>query len=116
MSTLTIVSLQTGLPRTLGTVGAAEPMDREWTTGFFKEPVTGLRQVTALGIEGDGQADLIHHGGPDKAINVYPSEHYAGWAGELGLALQAGSPLAHQRPRRTSRTHRTHGLVFPRAG
>jgi MOSC domain-containing protein YiiM len=91
MSTLTILSLQTGLPRTLGTVGAEEPVDREWTTGFFKEPVAGLRQVNALGIEGDGQADLINHGGHDKAINVYPSEHYAGWEEQMGLALPAGA-------------------------
>lgn len=91
MSTLTIIGLQTSLPRTLGTPGAAEPMDREWTTGFFKEPVAGVRQVRALGIEGDGQADLVNHGGPDKAINVYPSEHYSVWEEELGLTLQAGA-------------------------
>lgn len=91
MSTLKIIGLQTGLPRTLGAADAPEPMDREWTTGFFKEAVSGARQVTRLGIEGDGQADLVHHGGPDKAINVYPAEHYAGWAGELGLALHAGA-------------------------
>ena len=91
MNTLTIIGLQVGLPRTLGTVDATEPMDREWTTGFFKQAVTGLRRVAALGIEGDGQADLINHGGPDKAINVYPSEHYAGWEKELGLTLQAGA-------------------------
>lgn len=91
MSTLTIIGLQTGLPRTLGTAGATEPLDREWTTGFFKKPVTGERKVTASGIEGDGQADLVHHGGPDKAINVYPSEHYTGWMEKLGLRLEAGA-------------------------
>ena len=91
MSTLTIIGLQTGLPRTLGTPGAAEPMDREWTTGFFKERVSGVRRVRALGIKGDGQADLVNHGGPDKAINVYPSEHYSVWEEELGLTLQAGA-------------------------
>lgn len=91
MSTLTIIGLQTGLPRTLGAPGAAEPMDREWTTGFYKEPVSGVRLVGRLGIEGDGQADLVNHGGPDKAINVYPSEHYAVWGGELDLMLQAGA-------------------------
>jgi len=91
MSTLTIIGLQTGQPRTLGTPGAADPMDREWTTGFFKEPVSGVRQVRALGIEGDGQADLVNHGGPDKAINVYPSEHYSVWEEELGLTLPSGA-------------------------
>lgn len=90
MSTLTIIGIQTGLPRTLGTPEALEPMDREWTTGFFKEPVTGMRLVKALGIDGDGQADLENHGGPDKAINVYPSEHYASWEKELSLKMHAG--------------------------
>ncbi|MCA1963220.1 MAG: MOSC domain-containing protein [Prosthecobacter sp.] len=91
MTTLTIIGVQTGLPRTLGTPGAAEPMDREWTTGFFKEAVVGARQVRPLGIEGDGQADLVNHGGPDKAINVYPSEHYAVWVEELSRTLRAGA-------------------------
>ncbi|MFN0079390.1 MAG: MOSC domain-containing protein [Prosthecobacter sp.] len=91
MSALLIIGLQTGLPRTLGMPDAVEPMDREWTTGFFKEGVAGVRQVTALGIEGDGQADLINHGGQDKAINVYPSEHYPTWMEELGLDLQPGA-------------------------
>ncbi len=91
MIQLKIIGLQTGLPRTLGRADAMEPMDREWTTGFFKEAVADVRQVTQFGIEGDGQADLMHHGGPDKAINVYPAEHYAGWAEELGLTLQAGA-------------------------
>lgn len=91
MSTLTIIGLQTGMPRTLGTPGAVDPMDREWTTGFFKEAVAGVRQVTALGIEGDGQADIVNHGGPDKAINVYPSGHYAMWVEELGLTLPSGA-------------------------
>lgn len=39
------------------------------------EPVT----VHAAGIEGDEQADLTVHGGLDKAVYVYPAEHYAFW-------------------------------------
>ncbi len=37
------------------------------------------------------RANRHRHGGPDKAINVYPGEHYAGWAEELELALPAGA-------------------------
>lgn len=33
---------------------------------------------------GDGQADLVAHGGPYKAVYVYPHEHYATWMAELG--------------------------------
>jgi MOSC domain-containing protein YiiM len=50
-------------------------MDREWTTGFFKEPVAGPLRLGSTNIAGDGQADLLYHGGLEKAVNIYPSEH-----------------------------------------
>ena len=78
------------MPRNIGRANAADPMDREWTTGFFKEPVDGILAAGALGIAGDGQADLVHHGGPDKAINVYPVEHHADWFAELGISPGPG--------------------------
>ncbi len=43
-----------------------------------------------LNIEGDGQADLTVHGGPDKAIYAYPSEHYGSWSERLGRKLTPG--------------------------
>ena len=88
--TLEIVRLQVGMPRTLGQANATEPMDREWTTGYFKQAVKGELAVGALGITGDGQADLVHHGGPDKAIHVYPMEHHAAWVAELGITPGPG--------------------------
>jgi len=54
------------------------------STGIFKEPVTGRRGVRKLGIDGDGQADLSAHGGPDQAVYAYPVEHYGYWKTELG--------------------------------
>ncbi|QWD90560.1 MOSC domain-containing protein [Polynucleobacter sp. MWH-Braz-FAM2G] len=36
-------------------------------------------EITTLGIKGDEQADLSVHGGLEKAIYVYPAEHYAFW-------------------------------------
>jgi len=35
--------------------------------------------VGTLGLEGDSQADLTVHGGRDKAVYAYPSEHYGYW-------------------------------------
>jgi MOSC domain-containing protein YiiM len=35
--------------------------------------------VMPLGLMGDEQADLSIHGGLEKAIYAYPSEHYAFW-------------------------------------
>lgn len=90
MKTLEIIQLQVGMPRTLGDVDAADPMDREWTTGYFKEPVDGELLAGHHGIVGDGQGDIVHHGGPDKAINAYPVEHHAAWSAELGITLGLG--------------------------
>lgn len=39
--------------------------------------------VTEDGLDGDTQADLTVHGGPNKALHHYPGEHYAAWSGEL---------------------------------
>jgi len=39
--------------------------------------------VGKLNLEGDEQSDLAVHGGPDKAVYAYPSEHYAFWRAEL---------------------------------
>jgi MOSC domain-containing protein YiiM len=39
--------------------------------------------VSKLNLEGDAQSDLSVHGGVDKAVYAYPSEHYAYWRGEL---------------------------------
>ncbi len=88
----TLLSIQVGLPRTLGTPDAADPMDRPWTSGFFKLPVAGRVIVRRLGLAGDGVADPVNHGGPDKAVLAYSAEHYAGWQPELNVgALPFGA-------------------------
>lgn len=38
-----------------------------------------LIEITKLGVKGDEQADLSVHGGLEKAIYVYPAEHYPFW-------------------------------------
>ena len=52
-------------------------------TGIFKEPVVGRVKVKTLNIEADGQADLLGHGGPFRAVYVYSFHHYAYWEREL---------------------------------
>lgn len=56
-------------------------------TGIFKKPVPGVVRVRSLNLDGDRQADLKVHGGPDKAIYLYPSEHYEFWQRELRRKL-----------------------------
>jgi MOSC domain-containing protein YiiM len=64
----------------------------EVSTGIFKSPVQGRVRVHALDLEGDQQADLSVHGGPDKAVYGYPSEHYSFWRKQLpGVELPWGS-------------------------
>jgi MOSC domain-containing protein YiiM len=62
------------------------------TTGIYKDPVEGRIRLRPHQLDGDGQADRTVHGGWDKAVYVYPSEHYAFWRIELpGLRLPYGS-------------------------
>jgi len=72
-----IISINVGRPRLVMRNG--EPV----STGIFKEPVAGRVMLRTLNLDGDRQADLTVHGGPEKAVYVYPAEHYAFWKREL---------------------------------
>jgi len=72
-----VISINVGLPREV------EWRDEIVLTSIFKEPVSGRVHVDRLNIEGDRQSDLTVHGGVNKAVYVYPSEHYAFWRKEL---------------------------------
>src|SRR5215213_8032776 len=54
------------------------------TTGIFKEPVDGRVMLGTLNLDGDGQADLVGHGGIYKAAYAYSVENYEYWKRELG--------------------------------
>ena len=54
------------------------------TTGIFKEPVNGRVMLRTLNLDGDGQADLVGHGGIHKAAYAYSIENYDLWKRELG--------------------------------
>lgn len=69
--------------------------ERDILTGIHKLPVSGPVAVRPLGLEGDEQADLSVHGGLDKAVYAYPSEHYPWWQATRQAAgvPGAGAPL-----------------------
>ena len=73
MKTVTLLSINVGLPREIQWQG------KTVTTGIFKDPVEGRVQLRSLNLEGDAQADLTVHGGHDKAVYAYPIEHYDYW-------------------------------------
>jgi len=80
-----LLSVNVGRPRAVMQDGDAV------LTGIFKDPVKGRVILRTLNLDGDGQADLSVHGGPTKAIYVYPSEHYDFWKRELpGMELPWG--------------------------
>src|SRR6266566_2916258 len=72
-SLMQVISVNVGVPREVDRKG------RTVVTGIFKESVEGRIAVRRLNLEGDRQADLTVHGGPEKAIYVYPSEYYPFW-------------------------------------
>jgi MOSC domain-containing protein YiiM len=81
-----LLSVNVGLPREVEWRGKAV------RTSIFKAPVAGRVRVARLNVAGDQQSDLSVHGGPDKAVYVYPSEHYAYWRAELpGADLSWGA-------------------------
>ena len=79
-----IVSLNVGMPRDVIWRG------RTVTTGIFKDPVPGPVPLRRHNLDGDAQADLTVHGGPDKAVYAYPSEHYPAWQTRLNRNLGPG--------------------------
>lgn len=81
-----LISIQVGRPRTVLQNG------QEVSTGIFKAPVEKRLRLRELNLEGDQQGDLTVHGGQNKAVYAYPSEHYAFWKNELpGVDLPWGS-------------------------
>lgn len=80
-----VISVNVGLPQTVQWKGRAV------STGIFKSPVPGRIRVRTLNLDGDRQADLSVHGGPDKAVYAFPVEHYDDWRHELpDMALPWG--------------------------
>ena len=72
-----VISLNVGLPRSVPYLAG------EVRTGIFKEPVAGPVLLRRLNLDGDHQADLEVHGGRNKAVYAYASEHYDFWREQL---------------------------------
>jgi MOSC domain-containing protein YiiM len=82
-----IVSVNVGLPAPLGQLRG----DVVWS-GIDKAPVAAeALRLSRLNLAGDAQADLQVHGGPDKAVYAYASEHLLAWSAELGLTVGPAS-------------------------
>lgn len=74
-----ILSIQVGRPQSYSVAG--EPA-KEWNSAIQKQQVAGPVWLDVTNLAGDEQADLVHHGGPDKAVLAYAYGHYERWNGE----------------------------------
>ncbi len=78
--TIVLRAVAVGLPSVIGRTRHGDVV-----SGIRKHAVsTDPIRVGSLNIEGDGQADLRVHGGPDKAVYCYPAEHLPFWKAEIG--------------------------------
>jgi MOSC domain-containing protein YiiM/ferredoxin-NADP reductase len=84
---LSQISEKRAVPRLLS-VNVGLPRDVAWRgktvhTAIWKAPVPGRRMVRRLNIDGDGQGDLVGHGGDHRAVFVYQIEAYRYWEEQL---------------------------------
>lgn len=80
-----IISINIGMPILIDFKG------KQIQTGINKQPIFAPVYLSTLNFEGDGQADLVHHGGKDKAVCVYPFDHYRYWEETLDRELDYGA-------------------------
>jgi MOSC domain-containing protein YiiM len=79
--TMQVVSIQ------VGRSSSFQYQNKEFTTAMHKLPVQSPIYLASMQLDGDEQADLVHHGGADKAVCVYSQEHYAFWQKELNRPM-----------------------------
>jgi MOSC domain-containing protein YiiM len=80
-----VVAVNVGRPAPLG-LG-----DRVVASGIVKHATAGPVAIGALGVEGDEQADRVHHGGPYKAVYAYAREDVAWWETEIRRPIEPAS-------------------------
>ena len=73
-----LLSVNVGLPRDIPWRG------KTVHTAIWKDPVQGGRMVRRVNIDGDGQGDLVGHGGEHRAVFVYQIDSYRYWQDRLG--------------------------------
>lgn len=78
----------------LASLNVGRPLERRGRaapTAIFKSPVEDALWLSEIGLEGDEQADLRVHGGPDKAVCAYCVENLPYWSKVLGACLAPGA-------------------------
>src|SRR5690554_4121735 len=85
MHTFKVMSINVGKPQEV-------PYQNKFvSTAIWKTAIQNPVMLTYTNIEGDGQADLAHHGGQDMAVLIYSYDHYEYWEQQLNRKLAYGS-------------------------
>ncbi|MBP1082877.1 MOSC domain-containing protein [Bacillus capparidis] len=80
-----IHSIHVGKPKTYEFNG------KQIETSIYKHRVDQPVFLSEVNFEGDRQADLVYHGGQDKAVCVYPYDHYPYWESQLNKTLEGSA-------------------------
>ncbi len=86
MPPMQLLSLQIGAAANVAAQGSDAWWDKEWHTSFYKQSTAGRQWLGYEGLRNDEQADRKNHGGVDRAVCVYASDHYPWWQQTLSLA------------------------------
>ncbi len=84
-STPELRTLSIGMPRSMQTAGG-----KEYVSAICKD-TSAEAFLSVDGFTGDGIADTKHHGGPDRAVCIYPAEHYPLWEKEFSCTLPSST-------------------------
>ena len=76
-------------------VGRPAPLAKGVRSAIGKHRVAAgtWLQLSAVNLEGDDQANRRVHGGPEKAVYAYPSEHLTTWRAELAQPVDDEAPF-----------------------
>jgi MOSC domain-containing protein YiiM len=93
-----LISISSG--KVLPLFGNHHPDYKSVASAIRKNSISNLQnpstvEITSLGVKGDEQADLNVHGGIEKAIYVYPIEHYDFWNQLLTRETKKSTLLQH---------------------
>jgi MOSC domain-containing protein YiiM len=64
---------------------------KEVFSGIFKKSSLQAHFLSFTGLQGDGQGDTVHHGGPDKAVCAYFEQHYSHWRELYNSSFEYGA-------------------------
>jgi MOSC domain-containing protein YiiM len=81
-----LLSINVGQPDAIGSYRG-----KSVRSGIRKAPISGLVNAGPLGLAGDAQADLVNHGGPDKAVYAYDRGDAMFWEERLKRDFPAGA-------------------------